>query len=434
MRMARRFTIIAMGCFAVGAAEAQVDCTTSNKLVCLVPFITSIGTINSSGAPTTTSPSGAQLFNGPIAAQLSQLPLAASAPGATILTVNGNPEAFDNLGPILLDRPDSVGKGKIVVGFSFQQYHFNHIDGVSIGSIPIAYSVSAQGTYPTQYLQSTEQVSLKFNQYVMLATYGLPRKTDVSVIVPYARISISAGSPSTTFYDISSTNSLGPVSVDNTAKNSSGVASGLGDVTINLKHVLWSGGESGRGSLATGFALRLPTGDALNYLGSGAYGYNIYGLASYKARVSPHVKYGYQWNSTSVLLNPSGTGANQSLPGGSAFGVGADTALSRRITASGDILANQFVNSPYISLGSITIPNGTVINPPGTTANPTPTTTLATIVSTTKTYTTANASLGLKWKPLKDVILYGNVLIQMNNVGLRSYPSPSGGISYSFRP
>jgi hypothetical protein len=50
------------------------------------------------------------------------------------------------------------------------------------------------------------------------------------------------------------------------------------------------------------------------------------------------------------------------------------------------------------------------------------------------TFTTANFSGGLKWKPFvkQDIILYGNVLIQVNDVGLRSDPSPSGGISYNF--
>jgi hypothetical protein len=33
--------------------------------------------------------------------------------------------------------------------------------------------------------------------------------------------------------------------------------------------------------------------------------------------------------------------------------------------------------------------------------------------------------------PRKGLILFGNVLIQVNNVGLRSYPSPSFCISYN---
>jgi len=42
-------------------------------------------------------------------------------------------------------------------------------------------------------------------------------------------------------------------------------------------------------------------------------------------------------------------------------------------------------------------------------------------------------SFGLKYRPFKSLIMYGNVLIQVNNVGLKADPSPSFGISYSFK-
>ena len=449
MRIVRGLLILAVGSLPCVAGYAQSNteslgvCAGASKIACLLPFVTRVGT-TSGTATTTVVPTGAQLFNGPIAAQLSQLPSAVSAPGVTVLFQNGNPQPFDNLGPILLDRPDSVGQGKLVVGASYQQYHFNRIDGIGLSNIPLVYSVSLQQTNPTAYLQQTEQVSFKFSQYIMLATYGLPKKFDISVIVPYGRVSVSASDPaSIPTYQITPGNTVvaGPA-FQNITTYVPGIAKGVGDVSLNLKRVLWTGGQTGKGSLAAGFAVRLPTGDALNYLGSGAYGYNLYAIASYKAHISPHVKYGYQWNSTSVLLNISQTGSTPNLPGGSQFAVGADAALSHKFTASVDLLANQFTNAQYISLGTITIPNGSnVVTPttatapacPATTSTTTPPTcSLSTIVSSTQTYTTANASMGIKFRPVKGMILYGNVLIQMNDVGLRAYPSPSGGISYSF--
>jgi hypothetical protein len=47
-------------------------------------------------------------------------------------------------------------------------------------------------------------------------------------------------------------------------------------------------------------------------------------------------------------------------------------------------------------------------------------------------YNLSQLSLGLKVKPWKNLILYGNVLLQLNNVGLRSNPVPLAGISYTF--
>jgi len=439
MNVARKMIFISIGCFACVGAKAQVNCATSTKLVCLVPYNTHAALQGNSSATSQTS-----IFSAPIGAQLSQLPLAASAPGAVILTIHGNPEAYDNLGPVLVDRPDSVGQGRLVLGFSAQQFNFNHLDGVGIGSVPLVYQQSQQGIVGQTYAQ-TVHASLKYNQYVLLATVGLPKKTDISVIVPITRVSIGVAAVNPFLYLVNA-EGVTPGSV--TGGYTPGSASGVGDLVVNIKHVLWSGGEAGRGSLAVGTALRFPTGDALNYLGSGAYGFNPYVLAAYKAKFSPHVKIGYQWNTDSVLLNITGTGPNQSLPGGLQSAVGADFGLSRHLTLSADILTNEFQNSPSISqVPFITTVSGAAALA-GTGAT-TPSTPCAVASSTTsaqalggfctasivnKTFTTANFSGGLKWKPFvkQDLILYGNVLIQMNDVGLRSDASPSGGISYNF--
>ena len=229
MNVARKMIFISMGCLACVAAKAQVDCGTTTKLICLVPFVTSAV---QTGGNTTDAVQKASIFNGPIGAQLSQLPLATSAPGATILTVNGNPEAFDNLGPILLDRPDTVGQGRFVFGFNFQQFNFNHLDGIPIGNIPFVYTQTSPGQYPTQYVSQTEHVSLKFNQYVLLGTYGIGKKTDLTVIVPFAHVSIGAASINQTTYYITADNKLGP-SFAAPSNFVGGTAEGVGDVTVN---------------------------------------------------------------------------------------------------------------------------------------------------------------------------------------------------------
>ena len=418
--------LVLSGCCAISLnVQAQVNCNATGKLplVCLIPFTTSasVGNAGLSGVAT------AAAIDGSIGAQLSQLPLAVSAPGTAVLIVNGNPQVFDNLGPILLDRPDSVGRGNLVLGFNFQQFTFNHLDGINLTAVPFAYFASSNGS--NQYIEQTQHISFKYNQYVALATYGLPKATDVTVVVPFARVSIGAGAVDAMAFNLNPQNEI--VSTNNIGNTYvPGFASGIGDVAINVKHVLWSGGESGRGSLAAGGVLRLPTGDALNYLGSGAYGVNLYGLVSYKWRLSPHGRIAYQWNTNSVLLNPNGIGPNKQLPGGVQFDGGADFGLNSHLTISGDVLGTQSVNANSLQTGTIPLSYATPPYPSGT-----PAAAVKSVSTFQNTYTTANLSAGLKWKPFRkqNLILYGNVLIQMNDVGLRPDPSPSGGISYSFK-
>ena len=452
MNLARKMIFLSMGCFTCIGAKAQIDCTTSTKLTCLIPFAAN-GT-HQNGAAGATATVDASIFNGAIGSQLSQLPLAGSAPGVTILTIKGNPEPYNNLGPVLIDRPDSIGQGKFVLGFSAQEFTFNRLDSYRIGAIPLVYYVSQSQNYFAQ----TVNASVKYNQYVILATYGLPMKTDISVIVPYTRISLRGAALNPVTYS-ASTFIEGTAPTPGTSGSTPGSAKGLGDIILNVKHVLWSGGEPGRASVAAGAALRLPTGDPLNYLGSGAYGVNLYGLAAYKAKFSPHIKIGYQWNTNSVLsfnyaAYTAGGNGNQRLPGGLQSAVGVDYGPARWITLSADILTNEFQNSPSISVvpfsstaNSATL-FGTIPNPatPPALGNATCNSNLTgatsaalvgnlcTATSVDKSYTAVNFSGGFKLKPLKhqNLILYGNVLIQATDVGLRSEASPSVGISYNF--
>jgi hypothetical protein len=67
------------------------------------------------------------------------------------------------------------------------------------------------------------------------------------------------------------------------------------------------------------------------------------------------------------------------------------------------------------------------------------------VTGVTTTYTINDFSIGVKWSPFggrksrdgksspwQELLLYGNVLFQMNDTGLRSDPVPLVGISYKF--
>ena len=123
-----------------------------------------------------------------------------------------------------------------------------------------------------------------------------------------------------------------------------------------MKHDFMGGERSEkRVHLAAGGLLRLPTGDALNYLGSGSYGFNPYVVVSYYRRISPHARLGYAWNSSTVLL-PNKNGRNASLPGGLQYDVGADASLLKGLTVAADFLGNQYLNAPTFYYSSFDIP------------------------------------------------------------------------------
>jgi hypothetical protein len=165
--------------------------------------------------------------------------------------------------------------------------------------------------------------------------------------------------------------------------------------------------------------VRAPTGDDLNLLGSGAFGFNPYLIYSHLGRVSTHAKIGYQWNTTTELNNPTAkAGGNKALPGGLQFDAGADWAAKKWLTLAADILGNQYLNAPAIVTSTTTIAGLTTPVPTSSTQN--------------SSYSISNLSTGFKVNPVGNLVISANLLTQLNNNGLRSRPTPLVGISYKF--
>jgi hypothetical protein len=408
----------------------QVVCSSSTKLVCQFPFSAqTLGVFASGSSSTSALATAAELvatpINASIATQLTQLPIPSATVGVVTLQKKGSEfgTAFDNLGPVLTDRPDTVGKNHIFAGFSYQHFNFNSLAGVDLKSIPIGFNYPVAGN-ATSYDAVSNQVTFQLDQYVGIATYGATRRTDISVVVPFNSVSLTVKTSDFQGYQFNATTqSYGQIFSPTTSVSSNGSANGVGDVTVIVKQMV-IGQEGSRGAVAAGVSARFPSGDALNYLGSGAFGGSIYGLFEYRARLAPHIKMSYQWNGNSQVMNlqaPPNTG----LPGGLEYAAGADFKIVRSLTLAADLLGNQFVNVPSFTSTNFALPQ-----PAGQGGIPK---TIPFTSSTNLTYTTANFSGGLKWSPKAHFLLYGNVLVPLNNVGLRSDPVPLFGIAYNFK-
>ena len=419
-------------------AMGQINCSSgaaSVKLVCEFPFATGLLTNDSALGQTSTSGTNslissaqqvAQSIDIGIATRVSQLPLA-SASGGTILLYNaaGVQEPFSNLGPILTDRAQTIGKRHFFIGFTASQFVFTNIDGFNIGYLPFSFVRTADNPTTGAFVSNTytgERTNLNFrlNQFVGAATYGITNKVDLSVIVPVEHVSISAIIFNSVNYVVDANNKV-VESYTNPQAHYPGTADGVGDISLNLKARVWGGERAG---LAASVNVRVPTGDDLNLLGSGAWGFNPYVTYSYLRRLSPHLKVGYQWNTPTELNNPINSlgqsRGNKALPGGMQYDAGFDFGLVKRLTVAGDLLGSQFLNTPSITVSPFFLnTNQGRIQFDSTSP-------------TTSSYTVSNLSTGLRWRPAANLVLSGNVLFQLNNTGLRSRPTPLFGISYKF--
>jgi Putative MetA-pathway of phenol degradation len=424
-------SLLLCGISSIGASGQKTCGSNSTNLSCQIPVITTAAYPGTIGNP-------AAAFSSSFATQLGQLPLLSSGAGV-VLTLDrtlGVYVASENLGPILTDRAQTIGRHKILLAFAFQKFVFNSIDGTNLNNVPFVFAaVQPRQGEPTPTvngctstaeiicLAQKDRVSMNVNQYVALATFGLNSRTDISVVLPFERVALGVYSNGNQYFISAS----GMAETPNPAPFTSyapGSASGVGDLYVNVKRLIWSGSDE-KTHLSAGLLVRFPTGDALNYLGSGAYGFDPYAVFAYQARrISPHVRLGYQFNTSTVLVptfNSSGTFTGYSnLPGGFQYDFGADALLFKKIptTVAGDFLGNYIVNAPVLVPGSVGIPAYNTSAP--------------TLITRTNSYNSAQLSIGLKVKPWRNLILYGNALFQLNNVGLRSEPVPLVGVSYTF--
>lgn len=423
----RTLQLLLLVVFSSSVALAQINCSkppASTKLACEFPFAT--GVLSNAGATGNQSLNAQQVaesLNIAIATQVSQLPLASASAGTVEVYRAGVPETFNNLGPILTDRASTIGKHSFFLGFTASQFVFTDIDGRSLNSLPFTYdrpTTNSSGAVTSNtYTTETTKGNLKVDQFVGVATFGLTSRIDISAIVPWEYVSFGDTTSNLTNYTTDPSNNI--LFVTSAASSYyPGTSYGIGDVTFNVKRAMWTGEHA---TVAAEFNLRTPTGDDVNLLGSGAYGFNPFVVYSYLAKISPHAKIGYQWNTKSELNNPTlQAGGNHALPGGLQYDLGADWALARRLTVAGDLLGNQFLNTP-----KIVIPTTPSVTLTGTSSVP-----LYTTSTVNASYTLNNLSAGLKIAVVRNLVISGNVLVQINNNGLRSRPTPLAGISYKF--
>jgi len=132
---------------APGLTWAQGVCplngTGSRKLICMLPqALGSSGFNYALFGILNNRPISQYQAHHPGGTRLSQLPIASPSSGISV-TYDTTLKTFvpstdDNLGPIFGERASTIGPHKLFVGFSYQYFKFDSIDGKKLDSIPLS--------------------------------------------------------------------------------------------------------------------------------------------------------------------------------------------------------------------------------------------------------------------------------------------------------
>jgi hypothetical protein len=380
----------------------------AGNLVCLLP--------NLGFPPVNSGPDPIGGLDAAIASQASLFPLASPASGIVYTTDPALQipvaSGTDSFGPVMFERGETLHRGKSFVAVTYQNFQFNNVDGINLKSIPAYFLTSNTG--PT-YVQTSSRVDLKINQFALYATYGLTNRIDISVAIPFLDVKLGAMSTcersvevgvgsGTCSFTLSNGTSQNPVAT-------SSEASGIGDVVLRGKVSLWQGEHL---RVATAVDVRVPTGNELNFLGTGAAGVRPFLAVSWRGRVAPHADLGFQWNGNSDIASIQGPGVTGKLPNNLFYVGGADARVVRRLTLSADYLGQRVFTA---------LREGIHMQPSAG---------LSGVYTGSGSFNTNYLTVGGKVNPAGNLLLTANVFFKLDNNGLHNRPAPLVGISYTF--
>jgi len=366
-------------------------------------------------------------FGTALTSQIVSLPLPPPASGFTYQFDPGLgvfTRSTNSFGPILSERAETIGAGRVSIGFAYQRLTFDTIEGINLGAIPAVFthdSAELRGGRE-DVVTTLNSIQATVSRSAAFLSFGVTDRLDVSVAIPVIAADVAVRSDAT-IRRIGTTNPETHFfralddSVDTRRTFSAfGRASGLGDITVRLKQAV---AKSGTRGTAVGVDLRLPTGDERNLLGTGAPGVQPFvAWSAVYGAISPHVNAGYQWNGDSIIGGNPGTGVAEDLPDAGVYTVGAVVAVHPRITAAVDVVGRYVIDSPRIRRETFRALDGTSVFP--------------NITFTSGSFNELSSAVGLKVNVAGRLLLDVNLLVSLNSVGLRDKISPLIGLEYAF--
>ena len=415
-----------------------------------------------------------------VAVALSVVPVA--SPASAVIqkkdpVTGGDLAANATLGPIFTQRAETIGRGKFYIGFSHQSFHFTEFNGQRLNGISLldpssnrrSASVSAAqgGPAPATYNLATD---VRLSQDIAFITTGLTNRVELSVGLPIVHAAVASTAYNAVVYSGAGLgNAPGSAQPGNcwcintlspgTFRLTQGVIgsasmskTGFGDLLIRAKGALLSTNNT---VVSLGGDLRLPTGDADNYLGIGTVAGKPFVAVSFYKRsssgfvFSPHFDVGWQFAGKSVLGGQI-TGSSQTatmangdkiqyvgapltirekdyIPDVFTWSAGAEWALGNRNTLVTDILGNQIGwihGAPQLQLTSAP---GLSPLAPFSSVN------ASGMVGVGKSsFSQYNGSFGYKVLVASKLVATFNLLVRLDDNSLTSRIAPLFGLSYSF--
>jgi hypothetical protein len=373
-----------------------------------------------------------RLVNVALTSQLATVPLPSPASGFTYnfdSTTGTFMRSTRSFGPILAERGETIGRGRIAFGYAYQFFSYDALDGVRLPSIPAVFTHDnfEAGGGRSDVVATANTVEATVNRFTAALTYGLSDRIDLSLAVPVVATRLSLLS-NATIHRIGTGSNLGvhyfrdPDAIGGYGSTrqyfAEGSAGGVGDVVARAKATMM---KDGTRALAAGLDVRLPSGDEQNLLGSGAVGIRPFvAVSSQMGAFAPHANAAYQWNGESLIGGNVREGVKGDLPDQFTYALGGDVLVAPRLSMILDLFGQRVVSSPRLVAitstrtgvaGSVTLDDIRFVN---------------------ESYWTSSGSFGLKANLVSRMLVTFNLQFAIADGGLTDRLSPLVGVEWAF--
>ena len=363
-------------------------------------------------------------LNRMIVRNISSLPLSSTIAGTVWEKApDGTPQPVRmSWGPIYAETGATLGKGGVNVGVTYTGMKLDRLRGLNTRDIEFAFTHEDvdpdDGPLGTLTMESdvisvVMDLNVDSDVFALTGTYGLLSNLDVGFALPIIKLSIYGDARATVGSFTHAAHGLAlhyfggdPINpVLDTTQPYSESATGIGDVALRAKYSLRNTTREQYGFLVD---VRLPTGAEEDFLGSGNTNANLMGIYSRTFnKFTPHVNLAYGFRGAEAESDDV------------MFAVGFDQSVSSKLSFAFDVLglvpldANK---TAQIAPGTTTI----VDNPPNASGGTSTRVIDNSNVPEFERDSTIDASFGFRYAPFDRTLLQANILLPMNDGGLRS--------------
>ena len=340
-----------------------------------------------------------------------ELPVPATSTSVTFSFDPEHPELLGakrtpgSLGPVFVDRADTLGQGRFDLLFSYQFAHLTDLDGASFGrQLEFAFgarvgSATLGGVFLGKDLALNESV-FSFN-----GTYGVTPRWDVNLLVPLLYTTLDLDGVSGGFVD--NFQQIQPAAFHDEAF-------GIGDILLRTKYRFFD--DPDRVKLAGALTLRLPSGNPGNFQGLGDFTIAPTLIASRAfGRHDLHVNLGMEFNTMDGERSRA------------RYAIGVTLQPRGWLAILLDVLGSSGLDAEHFS-----VPTGNV----------TPSCDPVRCIHYSATPTSVNGvvprsdivdlSAGIKLHPTSSAYLYLAAIVPLTQQGFRAAVIPAGGFEWTF--